>query len=89
MSRSMSSLASPTTRRRTAIQRRPSSGASSATRTIPRRARRSIFSSSRCGDNGVGNGIMLKMFLDRINKINRIVGNVSNILNLVNPVNPV
>ena len=31
----------------------------------------------------VGNGIMLKMFLDRINKINRIAGKV------LNPVNPV
>ena len=35
----------------------------------------------------VGNGIMLKMFLDRINKIDRIMGR--DILNLVNPVNPV
>ena len=54
MSRSMSSLASPTTRRRTAIQRRPSSGGSSATRMTPRRGRRSIFSSSRCGDDSKG-----------------------------------
>ena len=29
-------------------------------------------SSSRCGDDGVGNDIMSKMFLDRINKIDRI-----------------
>ena len=58
-------------------------------KTTPPAAQASIFSSSRCGDDGVGNGIMLKMFLDRINKINRIERNVSNILNLVNPVNPV
>ena len=74
---------------RTAGRRPRSSGGSSATRTTRRKAQASIFSSSRCGDNGVGNGIILKMFLDRINKIDRIERNVSNILNLVNPVNPV
>ena len=74
---------------RTAGRRHRSSGGSSATRTTRRKAQASIFSSSRCGDNGVVNGIMRKQVLDRINKINRIMGNVGNILNLVNPVNPV
>ena len=58
-------------------------------KTTPPAAQASIFSSSRCGDNGVVNGIIRKQVLDRINKINRIMGNVGNILNLVNPVNPV
>ena len=58
-------------------------------KTTPPTAQASIFSSSRCGDNGVGNGIILKMLLDRINKIDRIERNVSDILNLVNSVNPV